>query len=171
MTKPIIIDGIDITRKYAIAEIMDMHAKGKLRPVGVAGYIVRADADGMVGFVPWTESTLYRAERDKLLVHESSDFAEVMRRDVEAEHPMVRRTPQQRVAAMLVRLMGTAQRTGTVPGLTQEQISTITGAAWKEGDPLPADSVKAVAAHFLGIAEKQNREADSHRVTRKHALA
>lgn len=169
--KPTIIDGIDISRRYTIQEIMDMHAKGKLRPVGVAGYIVRADADGTVGFVPWTQSTLYRSQRDALLVHQSTDFVEAMRQDVEAEHPMRRRTPQERTAAMLVRIMGTAQRYGTVPGLTQEQISTITGAAWREGDPLPAESVRAVAAHFLGIAEKQNREADSHRVARKHALA
>ena len=169
--KPVVVDGIDITRKYPIDEILKMHAAGRLRPVGVAGYIVRADANGMVGFVPWTESTLYRMEQDKTLVHASDDFVDTMRDDIEREYPMVRRTPQERVAAMMVRLMGTAAKTGNVPGLTAEQVTAITGKAWREGEPLSAMAVQAVAAHFLGVAQTQNREADRKRVTRQHALA
>ena len=171
MDKPTIIGGIDITKRYPIAEIMEMHAQGKLRNIGGSGYIVRADADGMVGFVPWTESTLFRMNTDQPQLYQSPDFTEAMRQDVETEHPMRRRTPQERVASMLVRMMGHARETNTVPGLTEKQISTITGESWKEGDPLPAESVRAVAAHFLGIAEKQNKEADSHRTTRSHQFA
>lgn len=166
-----IVGGVDIDRKYPIEEILKMHAEGKLKPIAVDGYVVRADADGMVGFVPWTESTLFRMERGKTLVHQSDDFAEAMRQDVEREHPIVRRTPQERVAALMVRLMGTAAEVGGIPGLTEAQINAITRMSWREGDPLPATAVQAVAAHFLGIAQNQNREEDRKKTTRQFPTA
>ena len=55
------IDGIDISRKYTIEEILDMHAKGRLRPVSAQGYIVRADLDRTEGIGHASESTRLRA--------------------------------------------------------------------------------------------------------------
>lgn len=169
--KPIIIDGIDITRVYTIGEIQDMYYRGYLRKVAVHGYVVQARADGTVRFVPWYESHMARAENDQLRETDWSAEAEQMRLDVEREHPMSRRTPQQRVASMLIRLMGEVKRTGRITGLSDEQVQSIVGKTWKEGMPLSEEDVRAVAAHFLGIAQVDNREADSHRVTRAHQFA
>lgn len=168
----IIIDGIDIERVYTIHEIQDMYYRGYLSKAAVQGYVVQAREDGTVRFVPWYESHLARAEAGKLRQTDWSAELEQMKLDVEEEHPMARRTPQQRVASMLIRLMAEAKRSGgMLPGMSEEQIQAIVGKSWKEGMPLAQEDIRAVAAWFLSRGEKTNREADSKRSTRKHQYA
>lgn len=167
---PRFIGDIDTSRQYPIEELMQMFYDGKLTGGRMDGWVVQADADtGMISFVPWWEGHMTRSSEGRLRSAEID--AEAMRQDVEREHPMRRRTPQQRTAAMMVRLMGEAAKTGTIPGFSPEQIRTIVGESWKAGEPLAAEDVKRVAAHFLGQAQAANREADSHRTTRAHQYA
>lgn len=171
-SKPIIVDGIDITRVFTIQEIKDMYYRGYLKKTAVLGYVVQARADGTVRFVPWYDGFLAREYAGELRETDWSAEAEQMRLDVEREHPMSRRTPQQRVASMLIRFMGEAKRNGgQIPGLSDDMIKSVLGKSWKEGTPLSEEDVRAVAARFLGVAEVDNREADSHRVIRKHQFA
>lgn len=170
--KPVVVDGIDITRRYSIQEILDMHARGRLRPIGLQGWIVRADADGTVGFVPATESTLFRAERGQTMVHQSDDFVDHMRQEIEHEYPMVRRAAQEKRVSLVQRLLKTARVYGTIPGLTDEQVSAMIGERWTTGvSVVTQQMLDRVSAHLLGQGERSNRESDRKRITRHHALA
>src|SRR5437867_1683314 len=98
------VGGVDIHKKYTIHEVMDMWYAGKLRPIGLNGYLPRASSDGICEFVPWWKTDAFSQEQNGMRVFASEDdvFGQ-MKADVEHEHPIVRRTPQQRVAAMLMR--------------------------------------------------------------------
>lgn len=167
-----LVDGIDIDQKYPIEQILKWYHAGRLKKIQLVGYIVRADADGLVGFVPWTESTLFRSQNEGLSQYGLGTLAEDMRKDVERENPMVRRTAQQKKASMVRRLLETCQRYGTVPGMTDEQISAMIGERWQTGvSVVTAQMLERVSAHYLGVGETMNKEADSKRVTRAHPLA
>lgn len=166
-----VVAGVDIDRTYSPEEIFEMHDKGRLRPITLEGYCTRADEDG-IRFVPYYESTFFRMREGKPQQHVSHDFAPAMRAQLEADHPITRRTPQQRVASMVLRLLADAKQNGTIAGLSEEQIRSITGELWKAGvTEVSTEMVRKVAAHFLFQAEKGNREADSHRVARAHPTA
>lgn len=163
-----IVAGVDISRTYSVEEIMSMYHKGLLKPIALKGYVTRADANGQIGFVPWHESTLARSEAGKKAAV-TFDVDE-MREGVEAEHPITRRTPQERVAAVALRILAEVKRSGG-HGLTPQEVNQIVGETWAVGDPVTGEQVRALAAHFLGVGEKTNKEADSHRVTRAHATS
>ena len=171
---PKVINGIDVTVLRPIEEVMQMFYDGKLPAlVREGGYIPQADEEtGMIRFVPWYDGHIQRRLEGRLRqVEWGYDELEAQNQEIERAHPIRRRTPQQRQAAMMVRLMGDAKRTGTIPGLSQEQLKTILGESWKMGEPLSSEDVQNVAAWFLGRAQTDNREADRHRVTRAHPTA
>lgn len=160
-----IVAGVDISRKYSIEEVQAMYESGRYRGIVLEGWIVRADADGMIGFVPWYESTLSRMEEGKTQTYASDgDFTEEMRQDVEREHPIVRRTPQQRKDAMASRLSKAQYVPDAIRTRVQEE-------SFKRGTPLTGTDIEAAAAYLLNQAQNANREADSHRVTRAHPTA
>lgn len=167
-----VIGGVDIERTYSFDEIMQMRRDGRLKPIALQGYVVRAEG-GRIGFVPWYESVAAkRKAAGGARTFDITADVDQMRQDVEAEHPMRRRTAQERVASMVVRLMEEAKRNGTIAGLTDEQIRTITGEYWKSGETaVTTEMVRRVAAHFLGVAELQTREQESKRTTRLHQFA
>ena len=170
--KPYILEGVDINRPFTAEEILELHASGRLRNLALKGYCTRADLlEGTLRFIPWYESSAFRQRTGTQKEHISYDFVDAMREDVERNHPMKRRTPQEKVASMMLRLMAEVKKTGTITGLSQEHIRSIAGESRKEGEPLPAEAIRKVAAHYLGRGEKENKEADSHRVTQAHALA
>jgi hypothetical protein len=175
--------GISTSRGYTPEEIVDMHGSGRLRKVAEAGYVGQGSIEtGLVHFVPFSQSTFFRSDpvdlqegkattltNPLIAVHE--DTLEDRRKKLEEEHPMFRTTPQQKVARMMLRLMSEVKRTGTITGMSDADISAVVGEAWKQGEPLTAEAVQRVAAHLLGVGERTNKEADSKRVTRQHALA
>lgn len=176
------IDGIDLGRKYTIIEVTDLFKQGRLRKVGFQGYVVRANSDGTVEFVHWTRSTANRqtpgsqnpdgSSFEGLRTYAQTDgsWHDDATEAVEQEFPMHRRTPQERVDAMTRRLMSEVGKTG-MTGLPDDLIKGVVGESWKRGEPISAEVARKVAAHFLGTAEVDNREADSHRTTRKHQYA
>lgn len=163
MSEPHIVAGVDISRKYHFTEIMAMYHKGLLQPIALEGYLVRADVlDGMISFVPWHESSAARAEAGRPA---SAAFdVEAMREDVEREHPIVRRTPQQRKDAI-------AKRLAAAPHFSEAVVSEVLTESWKKGEPVTGDQIEAVAAVLMQRAENENRAADAKRVTRKHMTA
>jgi len=167
LTKPEIKVGV----KYPAERILEFWKDGRLRDVTLRGYVARSNGDGTCSFEPWWKATDAFNEHRGMRQHKAPMTVEEQRAEIEREHPIVRRTPQQRVAAMVLRIMGDAKKHGGIPGLTQEQIRTIVGEYWKAGDPVTEELVRRVAAYYLSVAEKDNREADSHRVTRQHPTA
>lgn len=153
-----IVAGIDITRKYHIEEILAMYHRGLLKPIALNGYGVRADADGMVGFVPWNETSMFRQETGTQVQANISGELSQMSEAVERDHPIVRTSPQAKQARVAKRLKG----------LPETVVQEVAGELWKQGTPVTGELVQAVASTFLEKAEKTNNEADSHRVTRLH---
>ena len=170
MERPNIIGGIDVNRTYTPEDIFEMSRDDRLRNVVLEGYCTRVDDDG-IRFVPWYESTHFRDEQGTPQTHVSHDFVPYMKDKLEREHPIIRRTPQERTAAMALRILGEVKRSGRVTGLSDEELKTIVGESFKAGEPVTGSDIQAVAARLLGTAEKHNREADSHRVTRQHMTA
>ena len=160
-TKPILIDGVDVCGSFTPEDIVSFFTSGRLRSITDRGYVTQGTEDGTIQFVPWTESLHFR----KPQTYVSDDFVEVMREEVEREHPILRRTPQERQMAMAMRIASEVERTGHVPGLTDPQVNAIVGEAWRLGEPISGETIVALATQLLEQAEKQNREADSHRVT------
>lgn len=167
---PKIVNGVNIHKAFSSEEIFELHENGRLRGITLEGYATRVE-EGRIYFVPFYESTLYRMEHGTTRQWVSNDFQEAMRQDVEQEHPMTRRTPQERVASMVLRLMATVKNTGGLPGFTDEQIKEIVGEGWRSGMPITEDVVRAIVAKFLNVGEQQNREADSHRAVRQHQFS
>ena len=167
---PKIIGGVDIERVYTSEEIIDMYHAGKLKPIAVEGYVVQANEDGTIKFIPFWESTLWRQEQGTPIQATSPISVDERRAQLEQAHPILRRTPQERVASMAIRIMAEAKRSG-VTGLTDAQKKAILGESWIEGEPLSGEDIQRLSAWFMGRAEVDNREADSKRVTRAHMTA
>lgn len=166
-----IVNGVDIDQGFTGEEIVELHNKGKLKGIVLEGYVTRLDIlDNLIRFVPWHESTWARSEENRTINVDMTEPLEMMREEVEREHPILRRTPQERVAALALRLMGEVKRDGG-RALTPLQRNRIVGESWKEGEPITGSDVETIAAHFMGKAEQANREADSKRITRKHMTA
>ena len=184
----VIVAGVNLSRPHPAEDILDMWEKGILKSITMQGYCARANGDGTCSFVPWYESRLAEDEnpRDKAIGDNvwtpkyqggrmayriRPEAVAEMKQDIEREHPIVRRTPQQRVAAMVLRLMGEAKRHGRIPGMSDEQLKTIMGEYWKVGDPVTEDMVRRVTAHFLNVAQTDNRRENDRHVTRIYPTA
>ncbi len=170
-----IIDGLDTNRTYTADEVVEMQKSGKLRLATLRGWFFRWDMlqDGM-RMVHFTDPTANRMTPDSYggqgkRVFSFPDPTPQMKADVEADSPIVKRTPQERLASMTAKLAGGERGQDAaakmllqllsgnagMDGLTDEQVKEITGKSWRGGDPLDAETVRAVAARYLGEAEKQ----------------
>jgi hypothetical protein len=172
-----VIAGVDIDRSYSIEEMLDMYERGYLKAILAHGGLVpRANGDGTIQFAAWDQTYLGNLEKTgatRFYAQDNGNWVEDARAEVEKDHPIVRRTPQERVTAMALRLLAQARASdGVIPGLTEEEIRKIVGYAWTQGvTEITMDDMRKVAAKLMGVAEVDNREADSHRVTRLHPTA
>lgn len=172
-----IVDGLDTSRIYTADEVVAMREDGRLRGVTLKGWFFRWDIDksGMK-MVHVTDPTANRLGEPGggRRVYTVPDPTDDMRAAVNADSPIVKRTPQERLASMTTKLMqgetgqeGAAKmlldmlagrNAGSMAGLTDEQVKAITGKSWKAGDPIDADTVRNVAARYLGEAERKVAE-------------
>lgn len=155
-----------------------MQDSGKLREITLKGWFLRWEPlkDGM-RLVHVSDPTANRMAPGstggrRKRVYEVEDPTEAMREAVNADSPIVRRTPQERLASMTAKLSAgeTGQDAaarmlldmlsgrGDIDGLDDDAVKDITGASWKRGDPLDGDTVRRVAARYLGEAERKVAE-------------
>lgn len=151
-----------------------MRDNGQLRAVTLEGWFFRFDMNknGME-LVHFTDPTANRlgepgGGRRSFTI---ADPLPSMQAQVKGESPIVKRTPQERLASMTVKLMQgetgqdaaakmmlTMMHGGGLEGLSDEEVKSITGASWKAGDPIDGDTVRRVAARYLGQAERKVAE-------------
>jgi hypothetical protein len=167
-SKPIIISGVDVTGSFTAEDIMAMFHRGTLRDITDRGYCSQGTENGMLQFVPYEESLAFRTDTGRSQTYVSEDFTEAMRQEVERENPILRSTPQEKVARFALRIMAEVKRTGRVTGMSNEEMRSIVGESWKEGQPLTGEDIQKLSQWFMGRAEVDNKEADSHRVTSEH---
>jgi hypothetical protein len=156
-----IVAGVDLEGSFYPEDIVAFFKSGALRAITDRGYVTQGQDDGTIKFIYWTQSLHFR----KPQTYVSEDFTEVMRQDVEHEHPITRRTPQERTAAMAMRIVAEIERSGRVGGLSDDDIANLTHESWKAGEPITAEDARTMAQTLLEHAEVDNREADAHRVT------
>ena len=163
-----IVAGVDLDKKYTMEEVLEMAKSGRYKGIVLKGYVCQANDDGLVGFVPWTESSLFRSEHGRTVREDFSAEAEQMRVDVEREHPITRSTALTKRDRIWLRLLRAYNRDGFIP---DDVMTTALGDSWSAGDPINAELLKTVAAHFAALGESANKEADAHRSTRAHMTA
>lgn len=182
-----IVDGLDTTRIYSADEVVEMANSGKLKSLTLKGWLFRSDMEGRMKLVHFTDPTANRLTPgstggQRKRTFEIPDPLPQMQADVNSDSPIRKRTPQQRLASMTAKLQGgeTGQEAAAnmllrmlggagagIDGLTDEQVSEITGASWKGGDPLDGETVRRVAANYLGQAEKKVAETARDSTTRR----
>ncbi len=156
-----LVAGVNVDRVYTLGELLEMHAAGRYRNVVLNGYVCQTDVvDATIRLVPWEESTFAMTKGDKPFPIVPYD-REAMRQDVEREHPINKRTPQKKREAV-------ANRMKADPVLAEWVIRDIQAESWKRGQMVTGEDIEAAAAKMLSNAEVDNKEADSHRVTRQH---
>lgn len=170
-SKPLVIDGVDISKSFTPEDIVDLFNRGKLRSITDRGYCTQGTEDGTLRFVPYWESLAFRTENHTEKDYVSDTFVEQMRQDVEREHPILRRTPQERKMAMAMRIAGEYKRSGHIPGMTDPEVQELVGNAWSAGEPMTGEAIVELAKKLIEQGEKDNREADAHRVTRDFMTA
>lgn len=183
---PPIIAGVDIGKKMSADEVAVLHRSGKLRSVTLQGYVWRHEFDGMGSWVHFTDPTANRIAPgseggQRTRAFSMPDPLPSMREQVDAESPIVKRTPQERLASLTNKLTGgqsgqdaaasmmiqMLSGTRSHGSMTDEEVKAITGSSWKAGDPISAEAVRNVAAHYLGTAERKVAETASQTNTRK----
>ena len=115
----------EVARRWLLNHPEDVPTRGK-----VAQWV-----DGKAALKPWQES----------MIHEGRLVApREMTREVQFQTPRpVKRTPTQRVEAMINRLKDTP------PGVREVLLDQIKAEYWKLGSPVDGETLKALAAHFL----------------------
>jgi len=175
-----IVDGLDTNRTYTADEVVAMKDSGKLREVTMRGWLFRWEPlKGGMRMVHFTDPSANRMAPGstggrRLRAYTVEFDAEQMKRDVERDHPIRKRTPQERLASMTNKLtqgergqeaaakmmldMLQGAGGGNMDGLDDDSVKAITGASWQKGDPIDGDTVRRVAARYLGEAERKVAE-------------
>ena len=170
-----LVDGLDTSRTYTADEVVEMRKTGKLRDITLKGWFFRweplKDGMTMVHFTDPTANRMTPGETGRR-TYSIPDPLPGLQDEVKTDAPIRRRTPQERLASMTAKLSGgeTGQEAaaqmllnmlggnGGMDGLTDEQVQSITGKSWAAGDPIDAETVRNVAARYLGQAERRVAE-------------
>jgi len=81
--------------------------------------------------------------------------------------PIQKRTPMERVDSLMLKMLDDCKRSGTVPGLEDERVNAILGAApGTKRDGITAEEVRRIAAHFLQDAETKHEAKLATQITR-----
>lgn len=151
--------GLKINHPYTWAELEKLTQDPTLEEFKLKGYVLRGDADGTFTFVHWSEAS-FGGQGGPLAgrVYNPHGFEDIA--------PIVKRTPQERVDSLLLKIMDDCKRYQTVPGFTDSKISEILGEPWETGkDEMTAERTRKVAAYFLTKAEAEAKERARHQVT------
>jgi hypothetical protein len=142
-------------RKYTYAELAELRDSDELAQRAIAGYVWRQDLDGTMQLVHHTQATGGgrttggRPERpDRLYVATEDPWGDLP--------PIVKRTPQERKESLIAKWWDACRAAGTVPGLTDEQVTEIIGEDWKTGkSEMTGEIVERLAAAMLNDAERK----------------
>ena len=132
-------------RKEQLAEFL-WNVKKEGDPNGVLGMVNQYTKATGVSMVPQAQSVYDLDAKQKQL------------KNLESTHvfneadlpPIVKRTPDERINAMVARLKTAS------PETLEPMLQQIAGEYWKAGSPVTVDALRAVAAHFLNRTERRH---------------
>lgn len=151
--------GLQVNHPYTWAELEKLTQDPTLENLKLKGYVLRGDADGTFTFIKWDEAS-FGGQGAPLAgrVYTPVGFEDL--------DPIVKRTPQERVDSLLLKIMADCKQYQTVPGLTDDKIGEILGEKFETGkDDMTIERQRRVAAWFLAKAEADAKERARHQVT------
>ena len=155
--------GIALSRAEAVRWAKD----GRLREATERGMVLVQspnDPEGGYELLPWTATSTRDSGGQAGRVFAIQNGIDKLKADLP---PLLKRTPQQRVESLVLRILEQTLKSGTVPGLNDEAIRGIVGEAWKAGETqVTGEMVRRVVQHYLEMAEKKQDEVDSKFITR-----
>jgi hypothetical protein len=142
-------------RKYTYAELAQLRDDPEVANLAIRGYVWRQDLDGTMQLVHYTQATGGgrttggRPERpDRLYAATEDPWGDLP--------PIVKRTPQERKESLIKRWFDDCKAAGTIPGLTDEQVTELLGEDWKTGTTeMTGEVVAKLAAVMLEDAERK----------------
>jgi hypothetical protein len=138
-------------RRYTRAELQEVISQSDADELKLQGYVLQYDVLSQTySVVPWTEAA-------------SGELFGTFREDdrggtgvFDPLPPIKKRTPMERLDALMLRLIEDCKRAGTVPGMDDDRIKLIVGEAWKSGrSEITGEVVRTVAADLLRKAERE----------------
>lgn len=142
-------------RKYTRAQLQALVDQSTADELALQGYALRHDVlDDTYTVVHWTNAGGTIGTEDGRQNRKARMAVEPVAFDEKDLPPIVRRTAQQRVDSLMIRLLEAAKTEGRA-FLPDSVIREVVGEAWKDGRvEITAEVVRQVAAHFLQRADR-----------------
>lgn len=143
-------------RRYTYAELAQLRDSDELAQRAIAGYVWRQNLDGTMELVHWSKASGGGRSTDRTLEKPERGFAATWDEDPWDLPPIVKRTPQERKESLIKRWFDDCKAAGTIPGLTDEQVTELLGEDWKTGTTeMTGEVVAKLAAVMLEDAERK----------------
>lgn len=149
-------------RRYTFAELEALRNDPAFADWAAKGYVWEQDLDGTLRLTHWSKSIL-----DNEVKHPRAYVDERPFEDVFPTEPIRRRTPQERKASLISRWWESCKRAGTVPGMTDEQLTHLFGREWVTGkSEITYADIERMAATMLADAENKYEASERKKVVR-----
>jgi hypothetical protein len=138
-------------RKYTFEEMAEFRKDPAMTGWAAKGYVWEQGLDGTLELVHWKKSILdNEVENPRLYVDERST------EEVFPTEPIEKRTPQERKDSLINRWWDACRKAGTVPGLSDEQLTNLFGREWKTGvSEITYADIERMASAMLNEAENK----------------
>ena len=138
-------------QKYTFSQMEAFRADPAFADWAATGYVWEQDLDGTMRLVHWSRSILdNEVKKPRGYVLGGS-----VEEDFPTE-PIRRRSAQERKESLIRRWWESCKSAGTVPGMTDEQLTTLFGREWKTGtSELTYEDVERMAAAMLQDAGRK----------------
>lgn len=148
--------------KYTFAELEGFREDPSFSDWAAKGYVWRQELDGTLKLVHWSKAHMDNEVRNPKFYVDKRDVREIFPTD-----PIQKRTPQQRLQSLVDKWWEDCRRHGTVPGLTSEEMTDLTGRSFTVGeDRVTYEDVKAIAAKMLNQAFAKQEAQEAKKVVR-----
>jgi hypothetical protein len=138
-------------RKYTFEELARFREDPAYAKWAAAGYVWEQDLDGTLKLVHWSKSILDNEVKNPRGYVDSRSTE-----DIFPTEPIAKRTPQERKDSLIKRWWDACRKAGTVPGLTDEQLTHLFGREWKTGvSEITYADIERMAAVMLNEAENK----------------
>ena len=149
-------------RRYTFEQLAKLRNDPALAQWAAKGYVWRQELDGTLELVHHTKSHMDNEVREPRGYTDKRKL-----KDIFPVEPIRRRTPQERKRSLIDRWWAECRKVGTVPGMSDEQLTALFGREWTTGkSEITYADVEAMAAKMLTGAEARNEEAENKRVVR-----
>jgi hypothetical protein len=139
---------VEVDTPYTGSQLRELIDQSTAKELELQGYVLQYDV----------LSRTYRVVHYTKASAPLNDSGKIMRQTAMFDPlpPIQKRTPADRVDSLMLKWIDDMKRAGTIPGVDEEKVKEIVGAAFVAGrTEITAEVVRQVAAHFLQDAENK----------------